>query len=191
VGDPTGVLELVVTVSVDAPEPVSEVGLNPAVAPVGNPLTLNPTVPVNPFNAPTFTVYVVPPPTVIVCEDGVAETVKSGAPVTFKVTVALCVSEPLVPVIVRVEAPTGVLDAVVTVRVELAPGPIADGLKEAVAPAGNPLTLSPTLPVNEPTAPTLTEYVVPLPTTTLCEDGEAVTVKSVPRGMTSMPLDLG
>ena len=64
--DPTGVLEVVVTVRVDVPEPVNEVGLNAAVAPVGNPLTLSPTVPPNPFNAPTFTVYVVEPPTVTV-----------------------------------------------------------------------------------------------------------------------------
>jgi hypothetical protein len=193
VGDPTGVLELVATVSVDVPAPVNEVGLNPAVAPVGNPLTLSPTVPLNPFNAPTFTVYVVEPPTVTDWDEGVAEIVKSGGAVTFKETVVACVSEPLVPVIVSVEEPTGVVDAVVTVRVELAPGPIADGLNEAVAPAGKPLALSPTLPVNEPTAPTLTAYVVLPPTTTLFEDGVALTVKSedVLSGITSMPLDLG
>ena len=118
---------------------------------------------------------------------------KLGAAVTFKETVAACVSEPLVPVIESVDPPTGVLDAVATERIELAPGPIADGLKEAVVPAGNPLTLSPTFPVNEPTAPTFTVYVVLPPATTLCDDGVAVTVKSdeVLRGRISMPLDFG
>jgi hypothetical protein len=192
VEDPAGVLEVVVTVSVEVPGPVNEVGLHAPVVPAGNPLTLSPTVPVNPFNAPTFTVYVVPPPTVTVCEEGVVEIVKSGLPVTFKETVAVWVSESLVPVIVSVEPPTGVLEAVVTVRVELAPGPIADGLNEAVAPVGNPLMFSPTLPLNEFTAATLTVYVVVLPpTTTLCEEGVAVIVKSLPRGIISIPLDLG
>jgi hypothetical protein len=156
VEDPTGVVEVVVTVSVDVPELVTDVGLNPAVAPAGNPLTLSPTVPVKPFSAPTFTVYVVPPPTVTVWEAGAAEIVKSGAALTFKVTVVVCVSEPLVPVIVSVEAPTGVVEVVVTVSVDV-PEPVTDvGLNPAVAPAGNPLRLSPTAPLNPFNAPTFT-----------------------------------
>jgi hypothetical protein len=37
------------------------------------------------------------------------------------------------------------------------------GLKLALAPAGNPLALKPTLPLNPFNAVTLTEYVVLLP----------------------------
>jgi hypothetical protein len=39
------------TVSVELPEPATDVGLKLAVAPVGNPLTLRFTVPVNPLSA--------------------------------------------------------------------------------------------------------------------------------------------
>jgi len=56
VGLPVGVLLLVCTVKVALPEPVTEVGLNVPVAPLGNPLTLKLTAPVKPFSAPTFTV---------------------------------------------------------------------------------------------------------------------------------------
>ena len=44
---PTGVLELVVTASVD--DPVAGFGVKLPVAPAGNPLTLNVTAPVKPF----------------------------------------------------------------------------------------------------------------------------------------------
>ena len=44
------------TLRVELPEPVIEVGLKPAVVPVGKPLTLNDTVPVNPLTAVTVAV---------------------------------------------------------------------------------------------------------------------------------------
>ena len=54
---------------------------------------------------------------------------------------------PLVPVIVRGYVPTAVVDAVETVSVEF-PEPVSDaGLKLAVAPVGNPLTLKAAVPV--------------------------------------------
>ena len=48
------------------PLAVTVVGLKLAEAPVGNPLALNVTVPVNPFSAPIVTVYVVELPAVTV-----------------------------------------------------------------------------------------------------------------------------
>jgi hypothetical protein len=42
------VLVLVVTVMVDEPEPVTEVGLKLALAPLGNPLAVKATAPLNP-----------------------------------------------------------------------------------------------------------------------------------------------
>jgi hypothetical protein len=45
------VLEAVFTVSVEEPEPLTEVGLKLAVAPDGRPLAANVTVPVKPFTA--------------------------------------------------------------------------------------------------------------------------------------------
>ena len=68
--------ELVVTVIVDVPWPVTEVGLKLAVELDGNPRTRNVTVPLNPPVAPTVTVYVVLLPRVTVCEAGETEMVK-------------------------------------------------------------------------------------------------------------------
>ena len=90
------------------------------------------------------------PPATTVCVDGVTATVKST---TFKVTGAVCTNDPLVPVMVSVELAAGVLLAVVTVNVAVPVLPvIVLGLKLAVAPVGNPVTVRATLPVNPFTA---------------------------------------
>jgi len=54
---PTPALLPTFTVSVEVPEPVTEVGLKLALTRDPNPLTLRPTVPVNPFTAVMVTVY--------------------------------------------------------------------------------------------------------------------------------------
>ena len=56
---PVGVVLPVVTVIVEGPLPAIVAGEKLAEAPVGKPLAVRPTVPVNPFSAPIFTVYVV------------------------------------------------------------------------------------------------------------------------------------
>jgi len=48
---PVGVVLAVVTVIVEEPEPLTEVGLNVALAPDGSPLALKVTAPANPFTA--------------------------------------------------------------------------------------------------------------------------------------------
>ena len=53
---PAAVPEAVVTVSVDVPEALTELGEKEAVAATGNPVALSVTVPVNPLRAATFTV---------------------------------------------------------------------------------------------------------------------------------------
>jgi len=88
-------------------------------------------------------------------ELGEADKVKSG-PETIKVTDAEFVIEPAVPVIVTVELPVGVPDAVVTVMVELPDVVIEAGEKEAVVPDGKPLALRVTGPVKPLTAATFT-----------------------------------
>jgi len=56
---------------------------------------------------------------------------------------------PLVPVIVSVAFAPGVVGVVVTVKVVVpAPPGIVAGLKEAVVPAGSPVTLGVMVPVN-------------------------------------------
>jgi len=65
------------------------------------------------------------PPGATEGETGVTVSVKSGA-VTFSVTVAECVSEPLVPVIISGELLAELPGAVITVSVEL-PGALIEG----------------------------------------------------------------
>ena len=86
---------------------------------------------------------------------GVADIVKSG-PETVNVTDAELEIVPEVPVIVTVELPVGVPDVVVTVIVELPDVVMEAGEKEAVTPAGKPLALRVTGPVNPLTAPIFT-----------------------------------
>ncbi len=93
-------------------------------------------------------------PRVTVCEPGLAEMLKSplAAALTTSVTVVECVRLPLVPVIVSVYVPAGVVEAVETDKVEF-PEPATEvGLKLPVAPLGKPLTLRFTVPVKPFTA---------------------------------------
>src|ERR1700683_4139266 len=78
------------------------------------------------------------------------------AVVTRRMERAVLVSEPLVPVMVRVELPMGVFDAVVTVSVELAPALTEVGLNIPVALAGRPLRLKLIVPVKPLAAVVLT-----------------------------------
>jgi len=72
---------------------------------------------------------------------------------TLRVTVVVCTSVPLVPVMVSVELAAGVVPEVVTVSVDVPVLPvIVLGLNEAVAPVGNPDTVSATSPVSPFTA---------------------------------------
>ena len=112
---------------------------------------------------------------------GLPDIVKSGGGAcafTTKLTVVVCVKLPLVPVIVSVDVPTGVLPVVVTVNVELPVPVTVPGEKPAVAPAGNPLTLSVTTPANPFSAPIFVVYVVALPAKTDFELGEVEMEKS-------------
>jgi hypothetical protein len=89
------------TDSVELPPAATEVGLKLAVAPVGNPVTPNPIVPLNPPDTDVLTEYDVPVPAVTVWLEGIAPTEKSPAELTTSVTVVECVNVPLVPVTVR------------------------------------------------------------------------------------------
>lgn len=77
---------------------------------------------------------------------------KSGAAGAFttRVTVVECTRVPLVPVMVKVKVPAGVVLLVDTETVE-DPEPVTEvGLKLAVAPVGRPLMLKATFPANPP-----------------------------------------
>ncbi len=100
--EPPAVLLAVETFSVELPDPSTEAGLKLPLAPVGSPLTLNDTVLLKPFRAVTVTVYVVALPAFTVREEGEIEIVKSGIPVTTRVTVVECAKVAVAPVIVSV-----------------------------------------------------------------------------------------
>lgn len=87
----------------------------------------------------------VEPPWITVWLEGEAPNVKSGVPLTTSVAVAVCVRLPLIPVMVRVYVPGGVLVPVVTERVDVEAAGL--GAKLPPAPVGNPVTLSVTWPV--------------------------------------------
>ena len=97
---------------------------------------------------------------------------------TVKVTVAECDKLPLVPVIVKVYVPVGVVLAVEMLSVEEPEPPIEAGLKLAEAPLGNPLTPRLTVAVKPLSALTLAVKLVPAPTVTDCELGVAEIEKS-------------
>jgi hypothetical protein len=88
---------VIVSVEVD----VAGFGLNAAVVRLGCPATLRLTEPAKPFSLFTVMAYVVLEPRLTVRDVGVADSVKSGAAAcTTSCTDVVCVSEPLVPVIV-------------------------------------------------------------------------------------------
>lgn len=130
----------------DDPEVLMERGVKPAVTADGSPLTLSPTMPVNPLTGETDTVKLPQLPSTIIVLVGLVERVKSGGPCTTKVNDVLATILPNVPVTVTVYVPTGVVLAVVTLSVD-EPAPLAKdvGVRLADPPAGSPLTLKATV----------------------------------------------
>lgn len=82
---------VVLTVMVDEPEPVTVIGLKLAVAPVGRPVAVKVTVPLNPLMAAMLVVYCVILPCTTVWDVGVAEIVKSGFVFGFTTNVTFVV----------------------------------------------------------------------------------------------------
>jgi hypothetical protein len=96
------------------------------------------------------------PPGTTELELGEIASVKAGA-VTVKVTVAVCVRTPLVPVMVIVELPAGVVPAVVVmVSVEVPDVLTEAGENDALAPFGIPLAAKLTEELNPFNAPIVT-----------------------------------
>jgi hypothetical protein len=128
---------VVVTVSVLVPDPpVIVLGLKLPLAPVGRPVTVRATLPVNPFEGATVMVEVAfDAAFTAAIED--EDNVKSAAGVTTSVTGAAYSTSPVpVPLKFRVYVPGGVLVDVWIVTV-VVPGEDKDvGLKVAVTPVG-------------------------------------------------------
>ena len=148
------VLAVLLAVSVSTLELVEEAGLNAAVTPLGRPLALNATLPVNPPASVTEIVSVALLPGVTGSEEAERDSVKLCAALAFTVSAIVVVATvlPEVPVTITVDVPAVAVLLAVSVRtlevVEDA------GLNEAVTPLGRPETLNATLPVNPPTSAT-------------------------------------
>jgi hypothetical protein len=184
VDEPTAAVLL--AVSVTTLELVDDAGLNEAVTPLGKPLAVKVTLPVNPPVSVTVMVSVPLLPCFTVRDVGEDESVKPavGLALTVSAMVVVAVVLPEVPVTVTVAEPVVAVELAVNVRtLELAEDV---GLNEAVTPLGRPDAVNVTLPVNPSTSPTVTVSVALLPCVTdrlLAEDD------SVKPGVDDPPLN--
>jgi hypothetical protein len=106
------------------------------------------TLAAKPNNAPTVIVLVADPPSATFTFVGAAASVKSGLPAMVRLTEAVCVRVPLVPVTVTAKVPTAALPAIVNVSVLEPLPPVTEvGAKLAVTPVGRLLADNATLPV--------------------------------------------
>jgi len=144
--------------------PVVEAGLNTAVTPVGKPLAVKATVPVNPFRVATVMVLVAVPPCKTETLAGMAKSEKFGGwtAVTFKLMIAVRVRlrAAFMPAMVTLTVPVAAVAEAVNVSVLV---PVVDaGLKAAVTPDGRAPTLSATLLLNPPKGVTVM-VLIPVP----------------------------
>ncbi len=178
---PVAVPVVVLSVRVDVPAPVMDVGLKVAVTPDGSPLADKAIAELKPPVTVLVIVEVTELPLTTLTEEGEALRVKlpvTGA-VTVRLTVAVCVSPPPVPVTVMVYVPVAVVEATAMVMVEV-PEPGAAmgvGLKLTVTPVGWPLAVKAMAELKPPEAAVVIVEVPLLPCTTETDVGEAEMVK--------------
>lgn len=144
----TGVVPLVVSVSVVGPVPVLGFGTKFAVTPAGRPSAAKVTLPVKFVRARAMLVLAFAPCAIDSAVGvSVSPTLDVGAAVIVIGNVAVWSAAPAdVPVSVSVAAPNAAFAAAVTVSVELVPLVVV-GESVAVTPVGAPVTASATLPV--------------------------------------------
>jgi hypothetical protein len=168
-------LLLVVTVSVVVPLPLNAVGAKLAVVNAGRPPTPRLIDPPKPLFVLAVIVYETLFPEITFVELGVADKPKF---ITAKLTVPVWLTLFAVPMMFNKYVPAGVELEVVITNVGF-PGPLTEGgpkLKPVFV--GRPLTLSATVLVKFPIAPTVTLKFVELPFITVCAAGAAATLKS-------------
>jgi len=152
------------------------------VTPIGNPLTVTATPPVNPFTVANNVTGDPPPPIVTGKLVGVTAKLKSagggGAAATVSATATVCVSVPELPVNVSVALPAATVGATASVIVCGSPALTLIVEELAVTPAGRPETATLTTPLN-PFTPVTARLTCPvLPAVTVSEAGVALNVKS-------------
>ncbi len=171
------VVAVLLAVNVSVLVPVAGLGLNAAVTPVPKPLADRVTLPAKPLDGVTVIVVVPCEDRVIVKLVGDALSVKLPAATadTVRLTVAVCVRLPPVPVTVIVYVPVAVVEATAILIVEVPePGAAMDvGLKLTVTPVGWPLALNATAELKPPDTPVVIVDVPLPPCTTETDAGEA------------------
>jgi hypothetical protein len=181
------------TVNVSAADPavVTDVGLNPAVTPVGRPAADSAIISALPDTRVVRTELVPVLPTTTDRLAGVAAIEKSlgGGAATVKVRVVTWVAEGAVPVMVIGYVPGAAL--VPTVRVSVAdPAVVTDvGLNPAVTPVGRPAADSAIVSALPDTRVVAMELVPALPTTTDRLAGVAAIEKSLGGGGAAAPTE--
>jgi len=178
---PTAATEVVAMVSVEPCPAVTDAGSNVAPAPDGSPLAERLTVRGVPDRTWVLTAYVVLEPVTTERLDGFALMAKSSIPaVTVRLAAVECVAggELYWPVIVKPNVPGAATAVVDTVSVELCPAVTEAGLKLALAPEGNPVTVRMTVRAVPAATNVPTAYVVLDPWTTVWFDGLTLIEKS-------------
>jgi hypothetical protein len=144
---PAGVVDCALKLITIVPLPFTDEGLKLAATPAGKPVAEMATVPVKPNNEATLTEAVgFEPGVMVTAAGGAAVMEKSGRPTTVRVMEMLCVSVPLVPLMVTVAGPTAAVAEAVKVSVLMAAPVTEAGLNVAVTPVGKPVTLRATVP---------------------------------------------
>ena len=148
-----------VAVNVTSDVPVELTAPKDAVTPVGRPVALKATVPLNPFCAAMVVVPEAVSPRGNDRLAGAKASVKLGAAVTVREMVAEALRVPDVPVTVMVEVP--IVAELLAMKVsELAAVALA-GLKTAVTPDGSPVAARETVPV-KPFCPAIEIALLPV-----------------------------
>lgn len=178
---PVAARVVVLSVRVDVPVPVMDVGLKVAVTPDGTPLADRVTAESKPPETVLVIVEVpeLPLTTVSVLGDALRAKLALAEAVTVSVTVAVCVTPPPVPVTVIVYVPVATVEATAIVMVELPePGAATEvGLNVTVTPVGWPAADKAIAESKPPETAVVIVDVPLLPSATEAEVGEAEMVK--------------
>jgi hypothetical protein len=150
-----------------------------------SPVALNATLDENPPEGVSDIEYEALLPCATLADAGDADTAKSGAPVTVRVTVDVRVTPPPVPTIMMAYVPEGVVGEVCMLAADVPAGVTDAGLKVAVAPEGRPKALRETLDENPLAGARASEYEAFPPCAMLDTAGDVEIVKSGVGGMTT------
>lgn len=180
---PAGVLVCALKFTTLVPLALREEGAKLALTPDGKALALSDTLPVSPPTKVMVIVLVGFDPGGNEIAAGDTEMVKFGSAVTVRVSGAVSVVEPLVPVTVTVATPTVAVAAAVNVSVLPADPVTVAGLKLAVTPAGNPLALRVTALLKPLMAETVTLLAAVVPCMTVVPEAETVKPGAVEGGI--------